>query len=253
MPNGPELARTDKQWSPRVGLVYQPTEWLSVYTSYTRSFQPSGENLSLAANNTELEPEMTRNYEAGVKATFQPWRLNTTLSVFRLDRNNIKTTDPTNPARLILVGEQRTEGIELTVSGSPLRKLDFIAGYSLLDAEIRKSNTISSGVLLEGKAPQLTPRNSGNLWLTYQLPRGFRLGFGGYARSKSFTSPNNLVTLPGYARLDASLSWRSEKHYEISFNLKNLTNRDYYETSHSDTQIMPGAPINGSISLRYRW
>ena len=253
MPNAAQLARTDKEWSPRVGVVYQPTEWLSFYTSYTRSFQPSGENLSLAANNTELKPELTRNYEAGVKATFQPWRLNTTVSVFRLDRNNIKTTDPLNTARLILVGEQRTDGIEVTVSGSPLKKLDFLAGYSMLDAEIRKSNTVSNGVRLEGKAPQLTPRNSGNLWLTYQLPRGFRVGFGGYARSKSFTSPNNLVTLPGYARLDASLSWRSEKHYEIALNLKNLTNRSYFETAHSDAQIMPGAPINGSVSFRYRW
>jgi catecholate siderophore receptor len=255
LPNStaPLLNRTDKQWSPRVGLVYQPNEWLSFYTSYTRSFQPSGENLSLVANNTELEPEMTRNYEAGVKATFQPWRLNTTLSIFRLDRNNIKTTDPTNPARLILVGEQRTDGIELTVSGSPFEKLDFMAGYALLDAEIRKSNTVSSGVLLEGKTAQLTPRNAGNLWLTYRLPQGFRIGFGGYVRSKSYTSANNLVTLPGYARLDASVSWRSEKHYEIAFNLKNLTNREYYETSNGDNQIMPGAPINGSVSLRYRW
>ncbi|HEY0458277.1 MAG TPA: TonB-dependent siderophore receptor [Pyrinomonadaceae bacterium] len=251
--NPSALSRTDKQLSPRAGLVYQPNDWLSFYTSYTRSFQPSGENLSLAANNAELEPEMTRNYEAGVKATFQPWRLNTTVSVFRLDRNNIKTTDPQNTARLILVGEQRTDGIELTVSGSPLRKLDFMAGYSLLDAEIRKSNTVSSGVSLQGKQAQLTPRNSGNLWLTYQLPRGFRLGFGGNARSKSFTSPNNLITLPGYARLDASLAWRSEKHYEIAFNVKNLANRKYYETSNGDNQIMPGAPVNGSVSLRYRW
>lgn len=253
LPGAPQLSRTDKEWSPRVGLVYQPNDWLSFYTSYTRSFQPSGENLSLAANNTELKPELTRNYEAGVKATFQPWRLNTTLSVFRLDRNNIKTTDPLDTARLILVGEQRTDGIELTVSGSPLKKLDFMAGYSMLDARIRKSNTISSGVLLEGKRAQLTPQNSGNIWLTYQLPRGFRLGFGGYARSRSFTSPNNLVTLPGYARLDAALAWRSEKHYEIALNLKNLANRKYYETSNGDNQIMPGAPINGSVSFRYRW
>lgn len=255
MPNSaaPRLSRTDKQWSPRVGLVYQPNEWLSFYTSYTRSFQPSGENLSLAVNSTELEPELTRNYEAGVKASFQPWRLNATVSLFRLDRNNIKTTDPNNIGQLILVGEQRTDGIEFTISGSPLRNLDFLAGYSLLDAAIRRSNTVTNGVSLEGKSPQLTPRNSGNLWLTYRLPRGFRLGFGGYARGASFTTPTNLVTLPGYARLDASLSWRSEKHYEIAFNLKNLTNRKYYETAHSDTQILPGAPINGSVSLRYRW
>jgi catecholate siderophore receptor len=255
LPNStaPLLNRTDRQWSPRVGVVYQPNELLSFYTSYTRSFQPSGENLSLAANNTELEPEMTRNYEAGLKATFQRWRLNGTLSVFRLDRTNIKTTDPTNPARLILVGGQRTDGIELTVSGSPLEKLDFMAGYSLLDATIRKSNSVSSGVPLQGKTAQLTPRNAGNLWLTYRLPQGFRIGFGGYARSKSFTSANNLVTLPGYARFDASVSWRSEKHYEIAFNLKNLTNRKIYETSNGDNQITPGAPVNGSVSLRYRW
>lgn len=253
LPVNIDLDRTDKQWSPRAGLVYQPNDWLSFYTSYTRSFQPSGENLSLAANNTELKPELTRNYEAGVKATFQPLRINATLSVFRLDRNNIKTTDPLNPARLILVGEQRTDGIEFTVSGSPIRKLDIFAGYSLLDAQITKSNTITSGIALKGKVPQLTPRNSGNLWLMYQLPKNFRLGFGGYARSKSFASTTNLAVLPGYARFDASLSWQSEKHYEISFNLKNILNRRYFETAHNDNNIMPGAPVSGSFTLRYRW
>lgn len=253
LPANVDLARTDKQWSPRAGLVYQPNDWLSFYTSYTRSFQPSGENLSLAANNTELEPELTRNYEAGVKAQFQPFRLNATLSVFRLDRNNIKTTDPLDSTKLLLVGEQRTDGIELTVSGSPLRKLDIVAGYALLDARIIKSNNVSAGVSLQGKLAQLTPRNSGNLWMTYQLPKQFRVGFGAVARTKTFTSTNNLVTLPGYARFDASLSWRSEKHYEIAFNLKNIANRRYYETSNGDNNIMPGAPINGSVTLRYRW
>ncbi|HEY0427544.1 MAG TPA: TonB-dependent siderophore receptor [Pyrinomonadaceae bacterium] len=248
-----DLSRVDRQFSPRAGLVYQPNEWLSFYASYTRSFQPSGENLSLAENNEQLKPELTRNYEAGVKATFQPFRLNATLSIFRLDRNNIKTTDPLNPTQLILVGEQRTDGIEFTVSGSPLRKLDVFAGYSMLDARITKSNNVSAGVPLQGKTAQLTPRNSGNLWLTYQLPKQFRFGFGGYARTKTFTSTNNLVTLPGYARFDASIAWQSERHYEIAFNLKNIFNKRFYETSNGDNGILPGAPVNGSVTLRYRW
>lgn len=253
LPANKDLARMDKQWSPRFGLVYQPNEMLSFYGSYSRSFQPSGENLSLAANNEELGPETSKNYEAGVKATFQPIRLNATLAIFRLNRDNIKTNDPLNPGQLILVGEQRTDGLELSFSGSPFRKFDFVAGYALLDARITKSNSISGGVPLQGNYAQLTPRNSGNFWLTYQLPRRFKLGFGGNIRSKTFTSANNLVTLPGYARFDASLSWRGEKHYEIAFNLKNIFNRKYYETAHNDNQIMPGAPINGSISLRYHW
>ena len=248
-----DLNRTDKQWSPRVGIVYQPNETLSFYGSYSRSFQPSGENLSLASNNEQLGPELTRNYEAGVKATFQPLKLNATFAVYRLERNNIKTDDPLNPGTLILVGEQRTNGLEINFSGSPIAKFDFIAGYALLDARITRSNSSSGGVSLEGRFAQLTPRNSGNFWMTYQLPRQFRIGFGGNARSKTFASVNNLVALPGFARFDASVSWRSEKHYEFSFNLKNILNRKYIETAHSDNQIMPGSPINGSISLRYRW
>lgn len=253
LPANSDLIRTDKQWSPRVGLVYQPNDWLSFYTSYTRSFQPSGENLSLAANAAELEPEMTRNYEAGIKAAFQPLKLNATLAVFRLDRDNIKTNDPLNVSRLILVGEQRTNGLEITVSGAPFKKFDFIAGYSLLDARITKSNSFSAGVALEGRFAQTTPRNSGNLWMTYQLPKQLTIGFGGNARSKTFTSTNNLITLPGFARFDASLSWKSEKHYEVAFNIKNILDRKYFETAHNDNQIMPGAPVNGSVSLRYRW
>ncbi|HEY0657732.1 MAG TPA: TonB-dependent receptor, partial [Pyrinomonadaceae bacterium] len=100
---------------------------------------------------------------------------------------------------------------------------------------------------------QLTPRSSGNLWLTYQLPKQFRVGFGAFARSDIFTSTNNLVTLPGFVRFDASLGWRSERHYEISFNIKNITDRRYYETSNGDNGILPGTPVNGSVTLRYRW
>lgn len=247
-----KLGRTDRQWSPRAGLVYQPRQWLSLYTSYTRSFQPSGENLSLAANNEELGPEMTRNYEAGVKAEIPRSRMSTTVAVFRLERDNIKTTDPRDPTRLLLVGQQRTDGIEATLSGSPTRKLEIYAGYALLSARVLRSNNVSAGVPLAGRRVGLIPQSSGNLWLSYSLPKQFRLGLGAFARSSVFTSTNNLVTLPGYARFDASLSWRKER-YEFGVNFKNITNRRYYETSNGDNGIMPGAPASASLTLRYHW
>ncbi len=253
LPANADLKRIDKQWSPRAGLVFQPNDWLSFYGSFSRSFQPSGENLSLAVNDQELGPELTRNYEAGIKTTIVPRKLNANIAVFHLQRDNIKTNDPLNVGRLILVGEQRTIGLEVNFSGAPFEKFDFVAGYALLDARITRSNSTSGGVSLEGRFAQLTPRNSGNFWMTYELPKQFRIGLGGNIRSKTFTSTNNLVTLPGYARFDASVSWRAEKHYEIAINLKNILNRKYLETAHNDNQIMPGAPVNGSVSLRYRW
>ena len=248
-----DLRRVDKQPSPRVGVVYQPQEWLSLYASWTRSFQPSGENLSLAANNAQLEPETTRNYEVGVKTTIPKTRLNAALAVFRLDRDNIKTTDPNDSTKLILAGNQRTDGIEATVAGSPFRDFDFIAGFAQLSARILRSSTVTSGVLLQGRQAQLTPNGSGNFWMNYKLPLDLRIGFGAFARTRIFTSATNLVALPGFARFDAALFWRGERHFEIGFNVKNLTDKRYYETSNGDNQILPGAPINFSITTRYRW
>jgi catecholate siderophore receptor len=89
--------------------------------------------------------------------------------------------------------------------------------------------------------------------MNYKLAKQFRIGFGAFARSSVFTSANNLVTLPGFVRFDASIAWRAEKHYEIAFNFKNLANSRYYETSNGDNGILPGSPINGSVTLRYRW
>jgi catecholate siderophore receptor len=249
---GPTLQRIDREWSPRVGLVYQPTQLVSLYVSFTRSFQPSGENLSLATNNAEIGPETTRNYEAGVKATIVPWRLNMTLAVFRLERDNIKTTDPQNPTRLLPIGKQRTDGLETTFAGTPLRGLDLFGGFSLQSARIVRSTSVSAGVPLQGRRAGLIPQAMGNLWMTYALPKNFAIGFGAYGRSKVFTSANNLVTLPGFIRFDAGLFWRRE-HYEAGINLRNITNRRYYETSNGDNGILPGAPINGSFTLRYRW
>ncbi|WP_340526972.1 TonB-dependent receptor, partial [Cupriavidus necator] len=61
------LSRTDTAWSPRAGLVWQPSKAQSYYVSWSKSFQPSGEAFALAANNADLAPETTNNTEVGAK------------------------------------------------------------------------------------------------------------------------------------------------------------------------------------------
>jgi catecholate siderophore receptor len=65
LPRNTDLSRTDYAWSPRAGAVFQAADWVSLYASYSRSFQPSGEGLSLAVNNSDLKPEFSANYELG--------------------------------------------------------------------------------------------------------------------------------------------------------------------------------------------
>lgn len=88
------LARKDIAWSPRVGLVYQPSQEQSYYASFSKSFQLSAENFPLASNNAQIEPEETTNKEIGAKFDFLGGALSTTASLFRLERTNIKSTDP---------------------------------------------------------------------------------------------------------------------------------------------------------------
>jgi catecholate siderophore receptor len=251
-PINQDLARIDREWSPRAGIVYQPQQWISLYGSYSRSFQPSGEGLSLAANASDLQPEITENFEVGSKFDFWRGRFGSTVSLFRLNRNNVKTTDPSDITRLLPIGLQRTDGIEVSFVGRPFSNLEVFGGYALLDATIERSSTISSGVLLQGKRAQLVPRHAFNLWSTYTFANGFGFGGGIVYNDDRYAETNNLVLLPHYTRVDATVFYR-KRHYDVALNVRNVGNVKYYESAHSNFQIMPGPPVNALVTTRLRW
>lgn len=59
------FSRSDSQWSPRAGLVWQPDKAQTYYFSYGTSFNPSAESLSISEANANLPPEHNRNFEIG--------------------------------------------------------------------------------------------------------------------------------------------------------------------------------------------
>lgn len=252
LPGVPRLGRTDTAWSPRAGIVYRLTSFSSLYASYSKTFDPSGGGLSLAVNNAELEPERTRNIEAGAKVDLLGGRLSTTASVFRLDRTNIKTTDPLDPTKLLLVGAQRTDGVELSLSGKVWRGLNVTGGYAFYEPLILRSNSLSSGVPIQGKIPALAPKRSGSIWATYFWQNGLGIGAGVFQGGRQFAANDNLVLLPGYARVDAALFYE-RRHWGVSATIRNVLNSRYYETAQSNFQIYPGTPVSGLVAVKYRW
>jgi catecholate siderophore receptor len=252
LPGSPDLGRVDNKWSPRVGLLYQPRPWSTVYASYSRNFDPSGESLSLAANNVQLAPERTQNYEGGAKFSSLGDKLVSTVAVYDLDRDNIKTTNPANPSQLILAGEQRTLGASLSFQGSVTPRWMVYGGYAYQDAVVTKSIASFNGISFQGKRPYDVPLHSGSVWSTYRFANGWGAGGGVYFNTDSFAYTDNLVQLPGYTRLDATVFYH-RRHAEIDAHLSNLTNTRYYDSSHSDLELFPGAPISGAVTARYRF
>lgn len=241
------LSRTDNAWSPRAGLVWQPNKVQSYYVSWSRSFQPSGEQFALAANNTDLAAEVTRNTEVGAKYDWLDGKASTTVSLFRIERTNIKVANATNTA-LIPIGEQRTDGIELSGAAELGSGWRLLAGYAYLDTEVTKSSA-----QFQGKRATLTPRHSGNLWVTKSLGNGFGVGGGLNLVGARMADPANTVTLPGYVTADA-MAWYRHGPFEAQLNFYNIFNQGYIVSGHgSNANLnMPGAPRSVMATVRYR-
>jgi catecholate siderophore receptor len=259
------LERTDRSFSPRAGLVWQPSDTQSYYLSYSRSFQPSAEAFALAANNVGNEPEVTRNIEIGSKLDLLDGALNVTAALFNLERSNIKNADPNNPGRQINVGKQRTNGLELSATGRLPGRWDVSAGYAFLDGKMVESLARTASLQLPvasvpalGKVPPLTPRHSAFLWamkdLGHVLGGGLSVGGGLTYVGERYTSLTNLVTLPSYVTADLAGVYKTGR-YEVGVNLKNVTDRKYYVSSHgsNDNLILPGAPRQVQVTLRAKF
>jgi catecholate siderophore receptor len=238
-----DLVRTDTAFSPRVGVIWQPDARSSYYASYSYAFLPSGETLSLAANNAELEPEKAKNWELGAKWDITP-DLTATAAVFRLDRANVKATDPNDSSKLQLTGLQRTEGIELGIQGQVTKHWQIYAGYANLDAEIMKATTVPAG-----RKVALVPRNAASIWNRIDLVGGWSAGLGVVYQSDVYASTTNAVKLLSFTRIDGAVFYQFDKRTRIALNMENLFDRRYYATAGGDNNIIVGTPRSALVTL----
>ncbi|MHC5770086.1 MAG: TonB-dependent siderophore receptor [Nostoc sp.] len=237
----------DDAFSPRVGLVYQPIEPISLYASYSESFVP---NNNRTVTGQALEPARGTQYEAGIKTDLLDGKLSATLAVYEITKSNVATTDPNNTDYSIAAGEVKSRGIEFDISGRILPGWNVIASFAHNDTYVSEDNDLPVGDRLVG-----APRNSASLWTSYEFQSGsFKgLGFGGglfFVGDREALLPNNGVVLPSYVRTDASIFYRNE-NWRVGLNFKNLFDTNYYD-SHG-YYLLPGAPLTvlGTISVQF--
>jgi catecholate siderophore receptor len=249
-----DMQRTDNTLSPRIGAVYQPTEQVSVYAGYSRSFQPIADSFVFRANSDQLKPTQTENKEVGVKLDIGA-RASLSAAVFDMSQTNIQVADPANANFSIPVGKQRTRGLELAFAGEIAPRWEIISGYSYMKGTITESTErTSAGTPFQGNTAALTPRHSLNLWLKRKFNERYYVAAGGRAESSRYASPDDLTVLPGYGVIHLGAGYE-EKKFDISVTLKNILNRKYYVAAHSGANDynMPGEPRSLLVSARYRF
>jgi iron complex outermembrane receptor protein len=253
--DGDRTSQNDGAFSPRIGLVYQPSKNVSLYTSYSQSFSPSiGRN----PDNEPFKPTRGTQYEVGVKADFLDGKLSTTLAAYHLTKTNVLTPNPDpDLARQnfqVQVGEQQSRGIELDVTGEILPGWNIIASYALTDTEVTKDNSIPSTV---GNRFQNIPQHQASLWTTYEIQKGdlqgLGFGLGLFYVGERQGDLENSFQVGDYLRTDAAIYYR-RNGFNAAINVRNLFDIDYVSSvSSGPLFINRGNPltITGSVSWEF--
>ena len=248
--SGP-FSRTDKMVSGRAGLIFQPTETQSYYTSIANSYNPSGElgvysatGTNLTVVNQTLDPEENRNYEAGAIWDFKGG-IQLRSALFRTEKINQRINNSITGITE-LAGKRRVQGVEFQITGSITPNWDVYAGAAFQNGRIVKATTN------EGNSPLGVADSSASIWSVYRLGGGWAAGGGVTASSGFWLTDANNGAAPSYAVADATFAY-VQKKYEIRLNAYNLADKTYYTGGYNNAanRVLPGQPRAFAVTLRY--
>jgi len=238
-------------FSPRVGVVWQPVREHSFYASWNKSYSPYGGRGILSVETAvgavpDDEPQYSRQSEVGVKSDWLGGALSTQVSVYQLEKYNIRyRPDPENdPYTWAIRGKDRSRGIEFSAAGRVASSWYVRGGVAFMEAKVAEDaqNPANVGLYLRD-----TAKRNGNLFLRY-APKGPWYGEVGVTYTGSrFTNAANTALLPGYTRWDALVGWRQDA-WTVTVALSNLFDKQYWRSS-----SMPGAPRSVLVSANYQF
>lgn len=268
----PVARNEDSFVSWRVGVVFKPVDFASLYVAYGNTNTPSqatvnGGCATTGTNqNCNLDPEEGELIEAGAKLELLDGRLSLVGSIFQNTRSNIRlnSNDPAIPVQQ-LDGESRVRGVTLGVSGLITPDWLVIANYTFLDSEILQN--IAATALppnnvdfTRGDPIPNTPEHSFNVWTTYQITDRWMVGGGAtYSGDYAFQRPNAAAPLlysDDYWLLSAAVTWRVTDRLELQLNVKNLTDEEYYTNIRSSNGFgwaVPGDARSAVLTANYRF
>ncbi|RAI60426.1 TonB-dependent siderophore receptor [Roseicella frigidaeris] len=246
--------QSDSAFTGRVGLTYVFDSGIAPYVSYSESFTPQN---GTDINGKPFDPERGHQYEIGIK--YQPRSFDAlfTLALFELTRQNLLTTDLTNPNFQSQSGEARSRGVELESRVSLTERLNVVASYTYLDTTYTKD---SSG--LQGKYLAAVPQHQASGWAYYTFGEGPLSGLsagGGGRYTGSTYSADNSFKVRNFFLVDATIRYDLGRQIpklqgaQLYVNAQNLLDKHYVASCYYGTWCAYGYGRQVFAGLTYRW
>jgi iron complex outermembrane receptor protein len=252
----PALRQSVSKFSPQGGIVVQPTELISLYSSYGKGFRPNnGANFA----GQPFQPETSESYEVGAKFQSRDERINASIALYTMTKTNILTADPANAGFVIAVGGAKSKGIEIDVTAQLAYDFNLMASYAYTDAywtanfnDPDFARPIRAGDPLIGVS-----KNSGNIMLTkdFEIGGDRKATIGGglqyIDRRLGETATDYYLPSVTLARVIASVDVTD--NLRVSGSINNLFNKRWFSNSYSALWTFPGSPRSFSIWANYRF
>lgn len=254
-------AYSAKKVTPRVGLSVSIDKNTAVYAVYDEAFTPQS---GLIRDGGKVQPITGTNNEIGIKKDWFDGKWNTTLSVYRILKQNELTADPTNTPGTnfsVVLGEKRSQGVEFDLRGKLTDGLTLIANYAYTDSKVTEVTPGVAGINVGDVVPGFAKHVS-NGWLTYTLQdgalkgSGISAGFTYLAGRATDTWSVGLQKLPNYFKLDGGLFYERSK-FKITGNVFNILDKYLYSGSYyqylNAYYYQAEAPRNYRVSIAYKF
>jgi len=230
---------------PRLGVLYKFTPHVSAFANASTSFQANG----VQSTGEVYEPEKGVGYDLGLKLNLFEGRLGATLGAFHITKKNVKTPHPDPTVEdSITVGEQRSRGVDMQLSGDIARTLRVIAAYAFVDAEVTHDNRAN----YQGNRLAGVPRHNASLLAVYRLQGGQEWGAALNRVGARRASITSRFELPAYHTVDLFTRWPlPTAGADVTLRLNNLFNKEYYERGWSTWAGVPGDPRNIKLTVSF--
>lgn len=252
----PSKTDVGHELTPYAGIVYDLTQALSVYASYTDIFLPQSER---DINGQQIEPVVGKSYEVGAKSEFYDGRLNLSAAIFKIEQDNlaVSTTEtvvgsPTGEVAYVASDGATSKGFELEASGELAPGWNLSAGYTQFEAEDANGTAVNT----------LYPTKLLRTFTTYRFQgplNKLTIGGGVNWQDSIYTTALNPAGAPEKIEQDAYALVNLMARYDITNNLSaqlnadNITDEKYFDIFDAYGALTYGAPRSLTASAKYRF
>ena len=238
--------------TPVVGVVVKPLDGFSLYANYIEALQEGAVaplDPQISNPGEVLAPRMSTQYEIGGKFYFDP-AIFATVALYRIEREGEGFEDDgAGGTRFAYVGEQRNQGVEVTLNGQLAPGLRVITGLAFADAEL------DSGLTAPG-----VPEFAANANVEWDLPILPGLTLNGRVTHTGEQEANaaNTLQLDSWTVLDFGARYvfaAGEAPVTLRLTVDNVTDEAYWASAFDafNPALLQGTPrtVKASASIAF--